>query len=335
MISLLRSNINSLLHKQDIAHSILDFRGRLLIKFSSSLISHDIVSQIAQQISGISSLSIVLVCRGDEEAILKNGVNEATRLFSPNSSFAVRVRREGVHPYSSMEIAAKLGSKILDSDIHGLKVDLTSPQLEIFVDIRGDLAFIYSDIISGIDGIPSTSQGTAIALFRPNTNSVLSAWLMKKRGVKIIPIFFKTGKKAEEEHIGLVEFIFSSVHSFINLEPFFRMFKNEKSLCFYCQLICELISKNYILNGSVQALISPTCFNLNNELMSLDALNALETEVSLSTLRPIQLGYHGIKPSFHAIDDLPCCDHKQRVEILLPAKLNKKKIEEFLKEFQA
>ena len=78
-----------------------------------------------------------------EEEILVNGVKEVKKYLLPQSTFAVRARREGEHAYSSMEIAAKLGSNILDSDIPGLRVDLTNPDSEIFLDIRGNLAHYF------------------------------------------------------------------------------------------------------------------------------------------------------------------------------------------------
>ena len=330
MISLLRANINELLKKAELTFSIINFRGRLLINFNPPVIPQNIILQIAQQISGISSLSQAFVIRSDEEEILANGVKLALEFFPPHSSFAVRVRREGLHPFSSMEIAAKLGRKILESDISGLKVNLTTPQVEIFLDVRGKLTFIYSEIIKGMDGIPSNSQGTAIALIRPNVNSILAAWLMKKRGVKILPLFFRTGKKSENIFIKYVEKYFSPIHAFIELKSFFALHKDEDNLCFYCQTICETICQNYISKGSVQTFISPTCFNHNGETISFKALSAMESQSNIVGLRPIQFGYHGNGPSIESLDDKTCCVYRDKLEIALPNPINKKKIEIFL-----
>ncbi|MHA1994418.1 MAG: THUMP domain-containing protein [Candidatus Hodarchaeales archaeon] len=326
MIGLLRVNIKELMKVRDLSFSILDFRGRLLIVFNPPVIPRHIIRQIARQISGISSLSQAFVVGSSEEEILTNGAQKAAEYFPPHSSFAVRVRREGLHSFSSMDIAARLGSKILESNIPGLKVNLTSPQGEIFLDIRGELTFIYSEVISGIDGIPSTSQGAAIALIRPNANSMLSAWLMKKRGVKILPLFFKTGKNSEDIFIKFVEANFAPVHSFIDLEPFFKVFKNLNNLCFYCQLICETISQYYTSEGSAQAFISPTCFNHKGESISLEALSALEFQANIAGLRPIQFGFHGKEPSLEPLDTIPCCSYQKKLEITLPEQINYEKI---------
>ena len=331
MINLLRRNIDVLLKENEFSFSIIDFRGRLLIVFTPPAIPQNVVSHIANRVSGISSISQAFVSRSSTDEILTNGLQKAMEYFPPHSSFAVRVRREGTHPYSSMEIAAKLGSKIFESEIVGLKVDLTHPQVEIFLDIRGDLAFLYSETVYGIDGIPSTSQGTAVALIRPNVNSVLSAWLMKKRGVNILPVFFRTGKSSEEEFINYVETHFSPVHSFIDLESFFNTFKFEENLCFYCQIVCETICQNYVSDGSAQAFISPTCFNHNGESINLDALSVLESNADIAGLRPIQFGFHGKEPIFDFLDTKICCHYQEKLEISLPQKLDKMKIEDILK----
>ncbi len=330
MISLLRSNLNSLLERFDLSYSIVDFRGRLLIAFSTDDFPRAIDKTITSQISGISSISRVFVSESSEEEILVNGVKEVKKYLLPQSTFAVRARREGVHAYSSMEIAAKLGSDILDSDILGLRVDLTNPDTEIFLDIRGNLAFIYSEINYGIDGIPSTSQGAALALLRPNINSILSAWLMKKRGVKIIPLFFKTEKSSEEKYVRYVESNFSPVLSFVDLKPLFDVFKAGKNLCFYCQYICETICRKYLSDEVVQAIISPTSFNFNDEFISLEALRTLESEVDITALRPMQFGFHGVEPSCENLPNTPCCEYQTKLAISLPKDLDLKKIREVL-----
>ena len=188
MTKILLKNINDLNIRHDVKFSQLEFRGRIIVIPENPDQIDIIANLIVKNISGVSSLSTARVVRSEEEEIMKKGVLEAEKFISSKSTFAVRARREGKHPFTSMEIAARLGSAIINSSIKDLKVDLTNPEYEIFLDVRDHLTFIYSTIISGIDGIPSRSQGILFALMRPNINSVLAAWLMKKRGVHIQPL---------------------------------------------------------------------------------------------------------------------------------------------------
>ncbi|MEM4263078.1 MAG: THUMP domain-containing protein, partial [Thermoplasmata archaeon] len=99
---------------------------------------------------------------------------------------AVRARRTGSHPYSSMQLAAIVGEKILEASKGlELKVDLTHPDLEIFVEVRDNRAFVFSEIIPGPGGLPLRSQGRVLSIIE-DKKSLLAAWLMMRRGCSTI-----------------------------------------------------------------------------------------------------------------------------------------------------
>jgi thiamine biosynthesis protein ThiI len=170
MTHILLRNIKDLLTRYGFSFSLFEFRGRIILVPEKPDDSHTITKLLAKNTSGLSSLSPATVVGSEEEEIIAAGVCEAKKIIPSRSTFAVRARREGKHPFTSMEIAAKLGSAIIESEIQDLKVDLTTPESEILIDIRDHLTFIYSTVISGIDGIPSLSQGILFALIRPNLN---------------------------------------------------------------------------------------------------------------------------------------------------------------------
>ena len=333
MTHILLRNIKDLLNRYGFSFSLFEFRGRIILVPEKPDDSHTITELLAKNTSGISSLSPATVVGSEEEEIITTGVYEAKKIVLSGSTFAVRARREGKHPFTSMEIAAKLGSAILESEIQDLKVDLTTPEFEILIDIRDHLTFIYSNVISGIDGIPSQSQGILFALIRPNLNSVLAAWLMKKRGVLIKPLFFKTGKLSEEHFIKFVQGNISPIHSFIEMNEFFEEFKySDTLLCQYCQMYCESITQDFSVKEGIRSFISPTCFDFNNEKMSLDALKFLETRIQLPALRPIQLGFFGKEFVGNSLDEEACCPFRKNVSIILSTELNEDKLEMFIQE---
>jgi tRNA (guanine6-N2)-methyltransferase len=63
-----------------------------------------------------------------------------TNYIERNQSFAVRVERIGNHPFNSMQVAERVGQAIIESFMsetgHRLKVNLDSPDVEIFCRIR-------------------------------------------------------------------------------------------------------------------------------------------------------------------------------------------------------
>ena len=332
MVNTLKKNIKTLLKTNQLEASLFEYRDRIILLNERKNSLHKITNLISSQISGISSISIATTVNSTEEEIIEKGVVEAQKTIPSNSSYAVRAKREGKHSFTSMSIAAKLGSAIQSSGIENLKVDLSNPDYTIFLDIRDELAFIYSKIIRGIDGLPSSTQGTAVAIFRPHINSILAAWLMKKRGVNIIPIFFQTGKESEASFIRIVEELFSPIHSFIDLSSFLNSIKDESNLCFYCQAYCETMAQEKGKKDGVLSYVSSTCFNYNNEHITIPALKTLENRSELHSLRPIQFGFLGEEPTLKLADKQPCCPLREKVSIKVDKNFNEAKIRTFYEE---
>ncbi|MFW9904250.1 MAG: THUMP domain-containing protein [Candidatus Thorarchaeota archaeon] len=314
MVNLLKQNIKALLQESS-RYKIITFRDRLIVYHESKTGLDEVAHLIANSVSGISSTSVVYVVHAIRTSIISGGLSEALTVIQPYESFAVRVRREGDHSFSSMDIARELGEQILSSQLEGLRVDLDNPDREIFLDIRGSLAFIFSKILRGMDGIPTHSQGSVIALIRPNLNSIIAAWLMKKRGVNIIPVFFRTGKQSEEEFKKYLQSEFNNPPIDVSIKELLENFKDISSLCLYCTIFCERSCQNIATERELTMIISPTCFDYNNETISLKALKILENKAFLPILRPIQFGFFSQHLKFGLLDQKSCCNYRSKVSL--------------------
>jgi len=157
--------------------------GLLLIEASGE---ERLVAPLAH-VFGINSVSICSQVPADAPSICRECVSTA-RAFPAGSSFAVRARRAGEHPFTSQQLAAECGAMVLGAfPEKNLKVNLSSPDSEIFVDARPKAALVSSKIFQGPGGLPVGSQGTAVCLADGSFNSLLAAWLVAKRGLR--PIF--------------------------------------------------------------------------------------------------------------------------------------------------
>jgi hypothetical protein len=105
-------------------------------------------TEAIKNIYGIASFSPCLKCSLDElEAAL---LAFAVETLKNKKSFGVKVKRVGLHPFTSQEKAAELGEKVLDR-FPNLKVDLKTPDEMIFVEIRGLDCYIFNTVTPGID----------------------------------------------------------------------------------------------------------------------------------------------------------------------------------------
>jgi thiamine biosynthesis protein ThiI len=140
---------------------------------------------------GISSISPVITTSNRIEEISKIVVDYAKELICSGQSFALRTRRTGKHPYTSMELAKVLGSEVLDSfKGKNIKVDLSLPDVEIFIEVRHDQAFVFSKSYGGPGGLPLGTQGKVVSIIT-GLQAYIASWLMMKRGCRVYPVFFK------------------------------------------------------------------------------------------------------------------------------------------------
>ncbi len=97
------------------------------------------------------TINKVLVLLGREnvnglEDIYRKAVSLDYTFIKPNQSFAIRAERSGVHDFTSIDISRAVGQAVIDSYNKGtgkrLKVDLSTPDVEIEADVIGSELFI-------------------------------------------------------------------------------------------------------------------------------------------------------------------------------------------------
>ena len=157
------------------------------------------------KVFGVVSYSPAVSTYGNYEDIEKtlsvyvdNLVNQG--VVCENTRFAIKCRRVGSHDFTSQEMAAFCGSVVVKK--LGCPVDLTNPELRIFVEIRDDDAFIYHEKIQGPGGLPLGTQGKVVVLVSSGIDSPVATYLMMKRGCEVIALHCDnapfTGPKVHE-----------------------------------------------------------------------------------------------------------------------------------------
>ncbi|MDR0198211.1 MAG: THUMP domain-containing protein [Methanomassiliicoccaceae archaeon] len=144
----------------------------------------DAAVRSVRKVFGIASLSVAEVCGSEMNEICSAAAKYSVSRIKGGQSFAVRARREGEHPYNSMELGKEAGSAIYLAN-EGVKVNLTSPDVTFYIEVRNNKAFIFDSYIRSHAGLPLGSQGRVVAEVNDD-RGLLSAWLMMKRGCRTI-----------------------------------------------------------------------------------------------------------------------------------------------------
>jgi thiamine biosynthesis protein ThiI len=147
----------------------------------------DVKPDLLKKVFGIVSFSEVEHIKLDEiESFLpdycrRHGIEKA-------KTFAIKMKRVGTHAFSSNDKAIEYGN-LLRSEFPHLKVNLANPDKEIHIEIRKKEVYLYDNVTKAVGGLPLGVEGTLVALVSGGIDSPVSAWMMMKRGCRIIPLF--------------------------------------------------------------------------------------------------------------------------------------------------
>jgi len=141
--------------------------------------------RLLRRVFGVTSVSVVHEVATERDLLRAKLLELAGPRLAQGASFAVRARRVGSHAFTSQELARDLGSDVLEAfPDRALRVDLTHPQIELFVEVRGPRTYLYFDRFSGPGGLPLGVAGNLVALV-DGPRGGLGAYLMMKRGCRV------------------------------------------------------------------------------------------------------------------------------------------------------
>jgi tRNA uracil 4-sulfurtransferase len=105
------------------------------------------------------------------------------------ASFRITARRAfKTLPYTSVELNRQLGAHVLS--LHPARVDLTRPELNVYVEVMPGQAFVYAGRHPGPGGLPVGTGGTVAALLSGGIDSPVAAWRLMKRGARVVFVHF-------------------------------------------------------------------------------------------------------------------------------------------------
>lgn len=148
-------------------------------------------AEAASRVFGVKSASParVVVFQSLEELVEK-----AASYFAPRvrgREFRVTARRTGSHDFTSLDVEKLLGARLLE--LGAGRVNLHTPEYVAYVEVRGDKAYLYDEVIQGPGGLPLGSEEPSLVLFSGGFDSTAAAWLVMRRGSPADLVYFDVG----------------------------------------------------------------------------------------------------------------------------------------------
>lgn len=235
---MLMERIRKLL-KQFPGTSVYRYEGNVYVKADASLDQEAIIRRIGK-VFGVASISPAVEIlhntkeKDYEPEELLNLVGDAAIDFMNElieergiKTFKVKAKRANKNfPIESPDIGKRMGGIILKG-CKVLSVDVHNPDVLLFVDIRKDVSYVYTDKIAGFGGLPLGTNGKGMILLSGGIDSPVAAFMMAKRGMLIEAVHFHsypyTSERAQQKVEELAKIVSSYCGRFkmhvVNLLP--------------------------------------------------------------------------------------------------------------------
>jgi len=200
---MLAERIRKLLRKFD-GVEVRRMGGLIFIRTDKQIAKADVLKELSK-VFGIASISPAVEAPCEMKAIADEAIAYMNNLILEQGirTFKVEAKRADKNfPIQSPEIAKTIGGEILKG-CKVLSVDVHHPDVNLFIDVRSDITYIYQQKISGHGGLPLGTNGKGLILLSGGIDSPVAAWMMAKRGMSIEALHFHsypyTSERAQEK----------------------------------------------------------------------------------------------------------------------------------------
>lgn len=190
-IKTLKENIDISL--KNIDHNITYDRGRMYIETEEF---NQVITKL-RKIFGIHEINIGYELDNNNIDNIKENLIKLLNNQEYTTFKVTTKRSDKTYNLNSMEISKQLGSAIL-KNYNNKKVDVTSPELKINIEIRRNKAYIYFEKIKGIGGYPVGTLGKGILMLSGGIDSPVAGYLAMKRGIRLECIYFDSPPHTSE-----------------------------------------------------------------------------------------------------------------------------------------
>ncbi len=296
MINILIENIKKMLERNAIKYhkyQLSKDATRVFFFFKNEDLPHAI--EVIEKVFGIYSISPAIRTSNRMENILERILEVGRKILKEGDSFAIRVKRAGEHSFTSQDVARRAGRAVLDefSDLN-LTVDLGAPDKIIYIEVRGEFSYIFTDIIkTQWKGLPVNENRSVMVMDNGRMSDLLAGLFLMRRGCNISPIFFTLTNKEEEwtkrisnwRHI--LQFSpYSDINGIrINLTHILNhVRKNSEDLLFLCGM-CRLIRFKIIEKLLGKKLPGFEGFEALTDGITWDHMNDCPNDVDLQSIQ--------------------------------------------------
>ena len=203
LIEKLIKNIKIQISNEDLKYkTVFKDRGRIYLKVEKKDMGE--IIDILKHVFGVYSVSPAFETTKDFDSIMESVGKYGKSVLKLNNTFGLRTRKIGKKEYSSNDLAVKGGAIIIETlgEKLNLKVNLTNPDVWIYVEARDKASYIYSQkIMSYWQGNPIEYTRGGLAIINGRLSEFVSLFRGIKRGMYVLPILFNDWSEEKENAV--------------------------------------------------------------------------------------------------------------------------------------
>ncbi len=170
-----------------IKHSL----GRLITKLPDDFVEDEYVALLSK-VFGVKNFKFCFEGEVDIKGISDQIWDNFPKDFihaEKLETFRVTCKRSMSLPFKSTEAEREIGSLILSNGLD-MRVNLKNPELTVDVEFFNDHGYFSFVKYQGVGGFPPNSQSKLVSLLSSGFDSPVAAYLMMKRGARVIFVHF-------------------------------------------------------------------------------------------------------------------------------------------------
>ena len=266
---------------------------RILVRLEKNANVPEIKKRL-QQVMGIAYFELACATERDMTAIKETALQQVQgRTYE---SLKVETRRtDKTFPLTSPQISAEVGGHLIEKT--GVRADMHNPDIVCWIKITQKNAYISTEKIPGIGGLPVGVSGKVLVMLSGGIDSPVAAWQMIKRGAKAVFIHFYsypyTDKASLEKVMELVQILaVSNYRSLVYLVPFaelqqtivtqtpapFRVLLYRRMMTRIAERVATLVNAEALVTGESLAQVAS---------QTLTNLRTIEAIADIPILRPL------------------------------------------------
>jgi thiamine biosynthesis protein ThiI len=188
---------------------VSDKQSTIFVEVEGEYADFDGAYDACKKVFGIVSLCRAVKCSYDFEEVKETAGKYLSRQLSRAKTFKVEAKRaDKNYNLTSPQIMELLGEYLLDR-FPNLSVDVKSPEVTVYAEVREGYIFIHGNPERGAGGLPAGTGGHGLLMLSGGIDSPAAGYVMAKRGLKISAIHFEsppyTSDRAKEKVVSLAK----------------------------------------------------------------------------------------------------------------------------------